>query len=403
MMSADVRPLPAMSPLLSIDEARARVLAAVAPLPVEDVPVEEAFGRVLAEDVVAAADVPGFANSAMDGFAVRAGPAGRRLAVVGESRAGTPAAVAVGPAEAVRISTGAALPEGADAVLQVELVAEDDGTVTLGDEVAAGRNVRSPGEDLRGGDVVLRSGTRLGAAAVGIAVAAGRASVRCARRPTVAVLGTGDELVAPGEPLGPGRLHDTNGLTLAALSSATGCPVVHRDRLPDSASGTRAGIERALAAADVVVLSGGVSVGPHDHVKDALAELGVEELFWRVALRPGKPTWFGRRGHRLVFGLPGNPVSAMVTFLLFARPALAALQGAAPDPARERGVLARAVARHPDRDECVRVSVRDGRATPTGPQGSHQLSSMLGADALAIVPRGDGEMPAGAEVELERI
>jgi molybdopterin molybdotransferase len=392
-----------MSPLLTIDEARARVVAAVTPLGAEDVPVEEALGRVLAEDVVAAADVPGFANSAMDGFAVRAGRAGRRLSVVGESRAGAPAGVAVGPAEAVRISTGAALPEGAEAVLQVELVAEDDGTVTLGDDVAAGRNVRSPGDDLRAGDVVLQAGTRLGPAAVGIAVAAGRASVRCARRPSVAILGTGDELVAPGEPLAPGQLHDSNTLTLAALAAREGCPVLHRDRLADSAAGTRAGIERALAAADVVVLSGGVSVGPHDHVKAALAELGVEEIFWRVALRPGKPTWFGTRSDRLVFGLPGNPVSVMVTFLLFARPALAALQGAAPGPARERGVLARAVARHPDRDECVRVALRDGRATPTGPQGSHQLSSMLRADALAIVPRGDGELPAGAEVELERI
>jgi molybdopterin molybdotransferase len=394
------------SALLSIDEARARILAAVTPLEARDVALAEALGRVLAEDVTAAHDVPGFANSAMDGFAVRSGPGGRRLAVVGESRAGAPARLAVGDGEAVRISTGAALPAGADAVLQLELVADDDDdddTVTLHEETVPGRNVRHPGEDLRSGTVVLRAGDRLGAAAVGVAAAAGRATVRCGRLPAVAVLATGDELVEPGAPLAPGQLHDSNGLTLAALVERAGCAVSHRARVPDDAQGTRASIDRALAAADVVVISGGVSVGPHDHVKGALAALGVEEVFWRVALRPGKPTWFGTRGHTLVFGLPGNPVSAMVTFLLFARPALAALQGAVGDPSRERAVLAEAVPRSPERDECARVRIRDGRAELTGPQGSHQLTSMLAADALAIIPRGEGDMPAGSEVELERI
>ncbi len=391
------------SELLAIDDARARVLAAVAPLEGQDVALAEALGRVLAEDVTAAHDVPGFANSAMYGFAVRSGPAGRRLAVVGESRAGAPAGLAVGDGEAVRISTGAALPAGADAVLQVELVTEQGAAVTLHEETAPGRNVRHPGEDLRAGSVVLRAGDRLGAAAVGVAAAAGRASVRCARLPAVAVLATGDELVKAGAPLAPGQLHDSNGLTLAALVARAGCPVAHRARVPDDAEGTRASIERALDVADVLVISGGVSVGPHDHVKGALAALGVDEVFWRVALRPGKPTWFGTRGRALVFGLPGNPVSAMVTFLLFARPALAALQGAAGDPPRERAVLADAVPRSLERDECARVRVRDGRAELTGPQGSHQLTSMLAADALAIIPRGEGELPAGSEVELERI
>jgi molybdopterin molybdotransferase len=386
---------------LSIDEARARVLEAVRPLPADDVAVEEALGRVLAEDVAAAHDVPGFANSAMDGFAVRAGPAGRRLRLVGESRAGAPAEAEVGTGEAVRISTGAPLPGGADAVLQLELAREEGGTVTLEDDVAPGRNVRLPGEDLAAGAVVLRAGTPLGAAAVGVAVAAGRAHVRCARRPAVAIVTTGDELTAPGAPLAPGALHDSNALTLAALATQAGARVVRTGRSRDTAAATRAALADALDAADVVVASGGVSVGPHDHVKDALRDLGVQEAFWRVALRPGRPTWFGTRGATAVFGLPGNPVSAMVTFALFARPALAALQGAAALPRRGRARLAVPVARHPDRDECVRVRVEDGVATPTGPQGSHVLTSMLGADALAIVTRGEGEVPAGGKVEVE--
>jgi molybdopterin molybdotransferase len=386
---------------ISIDEARARVLHRVRPLPAEDVPVAEALGRVLAEDVVAAADIPSFANSAMDGFAVRSGPAGRALRIVGESRAGAPARVAVAEGEAVRISTGAALPHGADAVLQVELAELDGDCVTLGEAVAPGRNVRRPGDDLRAGTTVLSAGTRLGPAEIGVAVGCGRAAVSCARRPRVAVLTTGDELVAPGEPLALGQLHDSNGLTLAALAAQSGARVVRRGHVGDAEESTRAALAAALDEADVVVVSGGVSVGPHDHVKPALSALGVDEAFWRVALRPGGPTWFGTREATLAFGLPGNPVSAMVTFVLFARPALAALQGAPADPARIAARLAVEVPRNATRDECVRVTLREGVATPTGPQGSHQLTSMLGADGLAVVPAGEGELAAGAEVAVE--
>ena len=391
---------PVTAPLLTIDEARDRVLQAVTPLPAEVVAVERALGLVLARDVAAAGDVPPFAGSAMDGFALRSGPAGRTLRLAGESRAGTPWSGTVGDGEAIRISTGAAMPAGADAVLQLELVTERDGTIVTGDDVAPGRNVRGAGEDLRAGTTVLRAGTRLGPAELGVAVHAGLAELRCAARPRVAVLATGDELVAPGEPLGPGLIHDSNRVTLAALAARDGADVVLARRVPDDLDATREAIGGALDEADVVLLSGGVSVGPHDHVKPALAALGVEELFWRVALRPGKPTWFGTREGRLVLGLPGNPVSAMVTYLLFARPALAALQGSAAVPSRRTAPLGEAVARHPQRDECLRVRLLDGRAFATGPQGSHVLHSMALADALAIVPRGEGELAAGADVEL---
>jgi molybdopterin molybdotransferase len=388
---------------LSIDEARAHVLAATPALPSEDVAVTAALGRVLAEDVASEHDVPAFVNSAMDGFAVRSGPAGRRLRLVGEARAGAPATVAVGDGDAVRISTGAAVPEGADAVLQVEHATLQDGSVVADVDLDSGTHLRHPGEDLRRGAVVVPAGTRMGAAELGVCVSAGRAVLRCARRPRVIVLATGDELVEPGGPLEHGQLHNSNGITLASLATLSGAEVLRNGVVRDSEQAAREAIAAALGEADVVVLSGGVSVGPHDHVKPALIGLGVQEGFWRVALRPGGPTWFGTRGDTLVFGLPGNPVSAMVTFLLFVRPALAKLQGAEHDPDRITARLSADVPRTPRRHSCIRVTLREGLAVPTGPQGSHQLSSMLGAEGLAIVPAGEGMLPEGTEVTVERL
>ena len=397
-----------MPKLLSIAEARALVRATVAALPAETVDVTAAVGRVLARDVIAAHDVAPFASSAMDGFAVKAGPAGRTLPVVGESRAGHPAPRALGEGEAMRISTGALLPEGADGVLQIERVSVDGESVTLDDAVAPGRNVRLAGEDLQAGTTVLRAGTRLGPAELGIAVEAGCGTLEVAVSPRVAVVATGDELADPGEPLGPGQIHNSNAVTLATLAMQAGARVFTVTGAQDTQADTEEALGVALEEADVVVISGGVSVGPHDHVKPALEALGVRQVFWRVSLRPGKPTWFGERDGRLVFGLPGNPVSSMVTFLLFARPALHALQGAPFALPTRHAALTEAVERQPDRDEAIRVALEtspDGRllATPTGPQGSHILSSMVGADGLAIVAAGMGGVDAGTVVPVEPI
>jgi molybdopterin molybdotransferase len=337
----------------------------------------------------------------MDGFAIRSADGATPRRIAGESRAGAPARVPLGEGEAIRISTGAAVPEGADAVVQVERTSEEDGIIRVDGDVAPGANVRNRGEDLPAGDVVLERGLRLGPAELGVAVGAGRGTVRCTAVPRVAILGTGDELVAPGEPLGPGQIHESNTIALAALATTDGARVVSNELAPDDAAATERALAAALQDADVVLVSGGVSVGPHDHVKPSLERLGVAERFWRVALRPGKPTWFGTRGRTLVLGLPGNPVSAVVTYVLFGRLALATLQGA-PPPRRRRAPLAHALPRHEARDEAVRVHLDDdGRAHSTGAQDSHLLSSMRGADALALVPRGEGVLPPGTVVELE--
>jgi molybdopterin molybdotransferase len=217
---------------------------------------------------------------------------------------------------------------------------------------------------------------------------------------------TGDELTDPGEPLPPGGIYSSNGYALAAQVERAGAEVAALERVADSPEATRAALGAALEGAEVLIVSGGVSVGAHDHVKDALAALDVRERFWGVGLRPGKPTWFGARGETLAFGLPGNPVSAMVTFQLFARPALAALQGADPAATRAEAVLDVAVARNPRREQAVRVRLSAGeggwRAAPTrAAQGSHVLTSMLGADALALIAAGEGEAGAGERVEVE--
>ncbi|HEY1566412.1 MAG TPA: gephyrin-like molybdotransferase Glp [Solirubrobacteraceae bacterium] len=397
--------------LISITDARRLVLEATTPLDTEAVAIDDALGRVLAQDVAAAGDVPPFPCSAMDGYAVIAGEAGRTLQIVGESRAGTPSSHQMADGETIRISTGAAIPPGATAVIPQENVDVNGGdSIHTNAASPPGDHIRGAGEDMRAQTVVLSAGTHLGPIALGAATAAGVGSVMASRRPRVSVLCTGDELRAPGEPLGPGEIHNSNAPMLTGLSERAGAVAGPARRLPDDRDATTRGIADALGESDVVIITGGVSVGPHDHVKPALDLLGVAEVFWSVALQPGKPTWFGvpDAGRPLVFGLPGNPVSAVVTFSLFVAPALAALQGApTPEPPRPTAVLGEDVARNPRRDQMMRVRLTDVdgvvRADPNRAQGSHILTSLLGADALALIPMGEGKVARGATVTLHAL
>ena len=380
------------------------VLDAVRPLAPERVALADALDRVIAEDVTSAEDLPSFDSSALDGYVV-GDTGGGDLPVVGESRAGAPARDALRPGEAMRISTGAAVPDGGVAVVPVERSQPRDSRVVL-PESRDGANIRRAGEDVPAGERVIAGGSFLGPAELGALAALGRPDVLCGARPRVAVLTTGDELVEPGAgPLEPGQIRNSNSYALSAQAQRAGAHIVVRDIVRDALEHTVAALRGALDQADVLVVSGGVSVGPHDHVKPALAELGVEERFWRVALKPGKPTWFGTRGDQLVFGLPGNPVSAIVTFHLFARPALRRLQGGDAGDTRASATIDVPYTRDPGRDQVIRCRL-DARAdgwhvAPTKPQGSHVLTSMIGADALALVPRGDGELKPGDAVDIE--
>lgn len=394
-----------MSPLndlLTLEAAQALVLERVRPLPGEQVSVADAAGRVLAEDALAVVDLPPFPSSAMDGYALRSEDTPGALPVVLRIAAGVPAPRPLAAGEAMGIATGGVVPAGADAVIQHELVVEEDNKIEVPEAVAYGANIRPVGRDVSAGAVVVAAGTRLGPAQVGALAAAGIPAVVCARRPRVAVLMTGTELRPPGTPLGPGQVYEANGAMVAAQLEATGAEVLRLDAVADDDAAHRDAIARGLDH-DVLVTSGGVSVGPHDLVRRVEAELGVEEVFWRVAVRPGKPVSFGVRGDTLVFGLPGNPVSTLVGCELFVRPAIRALQGAAdPGPHWSSGRLAVAAARNAGRDDLLRARARttdDGVVLePVGGQESHMIVRAAEADALVLVPRGDGEIAAGAVV-----
>jgi molybdopterin molybdotransferase len=394
--------------LLTIAEAQRLILERVRPLPAERVPLDAAAGRVLAEAGIAAVDLPPFASSAMDGFALRAGDSPGTLSVVARIAAGRPAERALRAREAMAIATGGAVPEGADAVIPLEYVVEHDNNIEIAEPIAPAANVRPRGGDVRAGDAVAEAGSRLGPAQLGALAAAGIAEVECGAQPRAAVLATGTELRRPGEPLGPGEVYEANGLILASQLASAGARV---DRLPavaDDEDAHRQALARGLEH-DLLVTSGGVSVGPHDLVRQVERELGVEEVFWRVAVKPGKPVSFGVRGSTLVFGLPGNPVSSLVGFELFVRPAVLALQGHRdPLPRFEPGRLGAAAKLNPRRDQLLRARTRPGSEDaqvldPLGGQESHMIVRAAEADALVLLPRGEGELPGGASVRYLRL
>jgi molybdopterin molybdotransferase len=343
----------------------------------------------------------------MDGFAVRAADTPGRLPIVARIAAGVPAPRALAAGEAMAIATGGVVPDGADAVIPIEYVVEYDNSVEIGERVVQMANVRPRGGDLHAGDVVVPKGSHVGPPQVGALAAAGVQSLSCGRRPRVAVLSTGTELRRAGEQLGPGQVYEANAAMVGAALSASGAQVTELPAVADDEASHRDALTRALDA-DVVVTSGGVSVGPHDLVRRELRELGVEEIFWGVAVKPGKPVYFGARERTLVFGLPGNPVSSLVGCELFVRPAVHALQGAAePGPAYEVGALSVAVRRNPQRDQLLRAR---RTLTPDGVllellsgQESHMIARASTADSLVLVERGDGELPPGTTVRYLRL
>jgi molybdopterin molybdotransferase len=386
---------------LSIDDALALVLARVQPLDAEDVSLHLAAGRVLAEPGRAAIDLPPFDSSAMDGFAVRAEDTPGRLPLMGRSAAGRPYPGTLPEGAAVAISTGAVVPPGADAIVPLEEASLEAGNVVVAG-AEPGAHLRSRGGDAPAGAVVVPGGVRLRPAELGALAAAGIASIRAFRRPRVAVLATGSELQQPGSPLAPGEIYEANTPLLTAQLGAAGADVDVLTPVADDAEATTVALATGMNA-DVLVTSGGVSVGPHDLVRASLAELGVEEVFWRVDVRPGRPIAFGVRGRTLVFGLPGNPVSSLVGCELFVRPAVLALQGAAePGPPFLPARLGAAVRRDPRRVQLLRARLRvepDGVVLdPLRGQESHMIATSAGAAALVRIEAGVGELPAGSPV-----
>jgi molybdopterin molybdotransferase len=399
---------------LPVDRARALIRRFLDPVTAtERVHVRQALGRVLAEDVVSPLDVPGHDNSAMDGWAVRfadlASEGETRLARIGESFAGKPFGGTVAAGQAVRIFTGAVMPRGADTVVMQERAREVDGGVVIASGAVnkAGQNRRFAGEDLQRGAVVFRTGQPMHPAELGMVASLGVNELAVYRRLRVAFFSTGDELVSIGQPLGEGQIYDSNRYTIHGMLSRLGCEVIDMGVVRDDPALLERAFATAAASADVVVTSGGVSVGEADYVKALMDKLG-EVVFWKIAMKPGRPLAYGRIGHAHFFGLPGNPVSVMVTFYQFVRDALLVLQGqreVRPVPTF-KATLAAPIRKAPGRTEFQRGILAPGDAggwtvRTTGDQGSGILSSMSQANCFIVLPADCGNVAAGAPVDVQ--
>ncbi len=398
--------------MLSVEEARSYVLGAVPRLPALEVPLLESLGLTLAEDVIAADNIPPFDNSAMDGYALRQPDivgAGKdnatSLRVIGDLPAGKAPSVSVGEGEAIRIMTGAPMPAGADTVVPVELTRAEGEKVLILEELARGANVRKAGEDVKDGQTVMPAGTLVGPAEMGMMASLGYAKVKCLRRAVVGIISTGDELLPVGEELRPGKIRDSNSYTIYGMVKEAGAEPLRLGIVGDQADVLEKAILDNVDRVDVFITSGGVSVGDYDMVKDVLGKIG-EMNFWKVAMRPGKPQAFGRVRGKPLFGLPGNPVSVMVSFEQFVRPALLQMMGRADIyRPRVKAILDSPIGRKKGRAEFIRVIAewRDGcyHVRVTGPQGSGILNSMVKGNALAMLPSDVGRLEPGHEVMIE--
>ena len=389
-------------PMISLEEAWAIVERTITLLEPRRVPLQELLGLVLAEDIVANENMPPFATSTMDGYAVIANDSATGLRVLGEQGAGSVLDVTVVPGTALRIMTGAPLPTGADAVIRVEDTSESNGVVRLARGVSESESIRAVGHDISIGDLVIPRGTVVGPAEIGLLATAGRTAASAYPRPRVTVMATGDELVSPAETPGPGQIRDSNSFALCAAAQVAGAVPQRTERILDTSDALRKAVLDAVGGADMVLTSGGVSMGTRDLVKPVLAELGTIH-FGRVAIKPGKPLTFAIVSGVPVFGLPGFPVSSLMTFENVVRPALRIMSGhkALWRPAIQVRV-SHPIRHAPDRTDFQRaiLSERDGEwwATTTGSQMSSRLKSLVGADALLRIPRGVGDLAANATV-----